>query len=136
MKLEHVAINVESPLEMAEWYVRTMGLEIIKQSEGAPFTAFLADNSGRVMIEIYNNPADQVPDYRNMDPLILHLAFVSQDPEKDKERLVKAGAKVVSNDRLDDGSHLIMLRDPWGVCIQLCKRGTPMLAEKEKENDG
>lgn len=132
MKIEHFAINVENPVEMADWYTETMGLKIVSQIQEPPFTAFLADESDRVMLEIYNNPADQVPDYRNMDPLLLHLAFVSQDPEMDKKRLVKAGAEVVSNDQLDDGSHLIMLRDPWGICIQLCKRGTPMLAKKEK----
>ena len=134
MKIEHFAINVENPVEMADWYAETMGLKVVSQIQKPPFTSFLADDSDRVMIEIYNNPADQVPDYRNMDPLLLHLAFVSQDPEMDKNRLVKAGAEVVSNDRLDDGSHLIMLRDPWGVCIQLCKRGTPMLAKKEKNH--
>jgi hypothetical protein len=29
--------------------------------------------------------------------------------------------------RLKDGSHLVMMRDPWGLAIQLCKRGQPML---------
>ena len=92
---------------------------------------FLADDSKRVMIEIYNNPVDEVPDYRTMNPLIVHLAFVSEDPSKDKERLLKAGASLVSDDRLEDGSHLIMLRDPWGLALQLCKRGVPMLADRE-----
>ncbi len=92
---------------------------------------FMADDSGRVMLEIYKNPADQVPDYKNMDPLIVHIAYVSEDPTKDRERLEEAGATVVSDEHLEDGSHLVMMRDPWGVCIQLCKRGTPMLAEEE-----
>lgn len=131
MKIEHFAINVEEPLDMAEWYKKHLRLNIVKQSKEAPFMTFMADDSGRVMIEIYKNPADQVPDYKNMDPLIVHIAYVSKDPAEDKERLVKAGATLVSEDHLDDGSHLVMLRDPWGVCIQLCKRGTPMLTEKE-----
>jgi catechol 2,3-dioxygenase-like lactoylglutathione lyase family enzyme len=28
---------------------------------------------------------------------------------------------------LADGSHLKMLKDPWGFSIQLCKRGQPMV---------
>lgn len=131
MKIEHFAINVEDPQAMVAWYEKNMGLKVVKQIREAPYTAFLADDSGRVMIEIYNNPADEVPDYYNMDPLILHLAFVSEKPGEDKERLVRAGATVVSDDRLNDGSHLVMLRDPWGISIQLCKRNTPMLAETE-----
>jgi hypothetical protein len=29
--------------------------------------------------------------------------------------------------QLPDGSHLKMLKDPWGLSIQLCKRGQPMV---------
>jgi len=84
MKLEHFAINVQEPVEMAQWYVKYMGLKIVRQQNSGAFTHFLADDSGRIMIEIYKNPADQVPTYRDMNPLILHLAFVSVNPEKEK----------------------------------------------------
>jgi len=134
MKIEHFAINVEDPVAMSDWYEKNMGLEVVKKADTPPYMTFLADDSGRVMIEIYKNPVDEVPDYRNMNPLIVHIAYVSEDPSKDKDRLVKAGAKVVSDDHLDDGSHLVMLRDPWGVCIQLCKRGKPMLTKTEKSS--
>ena len=131
MKIEHFAINVEEPVAMADWYVDHLGMKVVKQSKEAPYTTFMADESGRVMIEIYKNPADQVPDYHKMDPLILHLAFVSKDTEKDKQRLEKAGAGLVSDEQLKDGSQIVMMRDPWGLAIQFCKRGVPMLAENE-----
>jgi hypothetical protein len=83
------------------------------------------------MLEVYHNPPDQVPLYSQMNPLLLHLAFVSLDPEADKSRLLDAGATSVQDDSLPDGSLLIMMRDPWGVAIQLCKRGKPMLLIKE-----
>ncbi len=35
---------------------------------------FLADGSGRVMLEMYNNPAATVPDYNAMHPLVLHAS--------------------------------------------------------------
>lgn len=79
------------------------------------------------MVEIYNNPPDQVPDYAAMNPLLLHLAFVSEDPKADQARLEAAGAKFVEAVTPPDGSLLIMMRDPWGFAIQLCRRGTPML---------
>lgn len=127
MKLEHFALNVEDPKGMAEWYVKHLGMLIVKQQDQAPFMTFLADDSGQVMIEIYRNPTDQVPRYRDMHPLIVHLAFVSAAPHEDKIRLEAAGATTVSDDVLEDGSHLVMMRDPWGLAIQLCKRATPML---------
>lgn len=127
MKIEHLAINVSCPLEMTDWYVENMGLKVIKQEKEAPHTVFLADDGGRVMLELYNNPPDEVPDYKMMNPLILHLAFVSENPAKDKERLMKEGALLISDEHLEDGSHLVMLRDPWGLPLQLCKRSIPML---------
>ncbi len=127
MKLEHFAVNVEEPVLMSDWYEEHLGLQVVNKLTQPPYTTFLADDSERIMIEIYKNPADQVPDYKNMDPLILHIAFVSENPEKDKDNLLEAGASLVSDEHLNDGSHIIMLRDPWGLPIQLCKRNTPML---------
>ncbi|MEX1063503.1 MAG: VOC family protein [Balneolaceae bacterium] len=131
MKIEHFAFNVEDPRGMADWCVEHLGLRIVRQKKEAPYLTFLADSSGRVMIEIYRDPADQVPDYNSMDPLIVHLAFVSEDCETDKNRLLKEGASLVAEDKLEDGSHMVMLRDPWGFPIQLWKRAAPMLTEKE-----
>ncbi|MEL6254806.1 MAG: VOC family protein [Bacteroidota bacterium] len=131
MKIEHVAINVKNPPEMAAWYVKHLGLKVVSKKEMAPFTHFLADDSGRVMIEFYNNPPDQVPDYANMDPLLLHFAFVSEDTQSDKDRLIEAGASFYAEVNPDKNSSLLMLRDPWGLAIQLCKRSKPLLEEKE-----
>ena len=80
-----------------------------------------------MMIEVYLNPADQVPSYGKMNPLLLHLAFVSNDPDGDRSRLLAAGATLFKDEHLPDGTHLVMMRDPWGLAIQLCKRATPML---------
>lgn len=117
---------------MAEWYIKHLGLKAVKQLTEPPYMTFLADDSDRIMIEIYCNPAAEVPSYRDMNPLQVHLAFVSDDPGQDRDRLENAGASVFSDQRYEDGSHLVMLRDPWGLAIQLCKRATPMLAATER----
>lgn len=127
MKFEHFALNVEDPLAMAAWYVEQLGLEVVRQLPNRPWTTFLADSSGTIMLELYNNPATHVPDYQSMHPLLLHLAFVSEAPNQDIARLTPAGAELVSDQRLEDGSHLVMMRDPWGLAIQFCKRAVPML---------
>jgi catechol 2,3-dioxygenase-like lactoylglutathione lyase family enzyme len=129
MKLEHVAFNVQDPLAVAEWYARHLGLAVVRR-DGAPyFTHFLADDGGAMLIEIYCNPPGEVPHYAAMNPLVLHLAFVSADPDADKTALLAAGATLVSEARPDAQTHLVMLRDPWGLAIQLCKRGAAMLKE-------
>ncbi len=131
MKIEHFAINVSHPIEMSKWYVEHLGMRIKFQQTEAPFITFLADTSGNVMIEIYRNPADDVPNYQKMDPRQLHLAFVSDTPDNDIKRLTQAGATLYSDDILADGSRLVMLRDPWGFAIQLCKRTHPMLLDQQ-----
>ncbi len=129
MKFEHFALNIEDPRAMSSWYVEQLGLQVVKQMEESPYTTFMADDSGTIMLEIYNNPAADVPHYRSMHPLLVHLAFVSADPALEVERLQQAGATLVSNQHLEDGSHLVMMRDPWGLAIQFCKRGQPLLGQ-------
>ena len=126
MKIEHTAFNVSDPVAVAAWYSDHLGFRVVRHIPQPAQTHFLADESG-AMLEIYCNPPEEVPDYPSMDPLIFHMAFVSEDPEADRQRLTDAGASFHSEVRMDDGSHLVMMKDPWGVSIQLCKRGTPIL---------
>ncbi len=124
MKIEHFAINVSDPVALAAWYCGNLGMSIARHIPEPVQMHFLKDDAGS-MIEIYCNPPDEVPNYASMDPLVFHIAFVSENPDSDIERLIEAGASLVSNNHLPDGSQLAMLRDPWGIAIQLCKRGTP-----------
>lgn len=126
MILEHIAFNVADPVAMAAWYSEHCGLRIVRHSPERFQTHFLADDQSTV-IEIYCNPADQVPDYRSMDPLLFHLALKSSDAAADAKRLAAAGATIVDETRLPDHSLLVMLRDPWGVPLQVCQRSAPLL---------
>jgi len=126
MKIEHIAYNVSDPVAVAAWYTEHLGLKIVRIVDVPAKTHFLADDQATA-IEIYCNPVDQVPDYAAMDPLILHIAFASDDPTADSARLIAAGATAYSDNHFSDGTHLVMLRDPWGFALQLCKRGTPLL---------
>lgn len=127
MKIEHTAFNVEEPVLMARWYVEHLGLQIRRRTTDAPYAHFLADDSGTVMIEIYGNRDAPLPDYRSMNPAELHLAFVSADVPADTARLVKAGATVVADVHQLGDDTFAMLRDPWGLPLQLVKRATPMI---------
>jgi catechol 2,3-dioxygenase-like lactoylglutathione lyase family enzyme len=127
MMIEHVALNVRQPREMAAWYVTHLGFRVLRAMEHEPWTHFLADDADGGVLEIYCNRRDAAPDYATFDPLRLHLAVVSQDPDADAARLIAAGASAAEEVRLADGTLLIMLRDPWGLSLQLCRRVQPML---------
>lgn len=127
MKIEHAAWSVEDPIAAADWYVKHLGMRVVRSAGPPAHARFLADATGRVLLEIYNNPRVQVPDYRRTDPLIIHLAFAVEDVPGERDRLVQAGAAVVDTfARTDTGDQMAMLRDPWGFPIQLVKRAQPM----------
>ncbi len=128
LNVEHVACNVADPAAMAAWYVEHLGMRVVRKISTAPYIHFLADASGRAVIEIYSNAVDPVPDYAAMHPMRFHLAFAAGDPDAARAALVAAGATFVEEQALADGSRLVMLRDPWGLPLQLCKRTTPLLA--------
>lgn len=126
MKFEHFALNVADPRAQAAWYVAHLGFSIARKRDDAPFTHFLADDTGRTVVELYGNPKAPVPDYRAQHPLVFHLAVVATDAKADRARLEQAGATLFLDEPQPDGSLLIMLRDPWGVPLQLCQRTKPM----------
>lgn len=124
MKFEHFAINVPDARATAKWYVENLGLTIVRQKPDAPYTHFLADNTDRVIIEIYSNPAAPYPDYPKQHQLVFHIAFVATDTKAVRAKLEKAGATFIIEETPDNSS-LLMMRDPWGVALQFCQRSKP-----------
>ena len=122
------------PPAAAAWYAAHLGMRVVRRLDRSPFTHFLADASGDVLFEIYNNPASTMPDYAAVDPLAFHLAFVSEDDVRgDRDRLVKAGATVAVDAGavpLPGGDEMAIVRDPWGVPLQLVRRVQPMLRSR------
>lgn len=125
MKFEHFALNVPDVHAHVKWYVEHVGFTIARQRDDPPFMHFLADDTGRIIVELYSNPKAPYPDYALAHPLLFHLAVVAPDAKADCTRPARAGATLFSEDPQPDGSLLIMMRDPWGVPLQLCQRAKP-----------
>lgn len=127
MKLEHVALNVEAPQEMADWYARHLGMRIVRADAESPFIRFLADKAGS-MIELYKHPSVKVPDYSSIDPLVLHLAYEVDEVEATRDKLLAAGASGATEVTVTPlGDKMLFLRDPWQVPLQLVKRKKPLV---------
>lgn len=127
MKFEHFGINVPDAAAMAAWYVKNLKMQIVRSIQEPPHMHFLADSTGHVTVEIYTNPIAPVPDYASQHPLVFHIAFAVDDAAATRDALVAAGATVLTDGKTDAGDHLVMLRDPWGVSLQLCQRAVPMV---------
>jgi hypothetical protein len=96
----------------------------VRESDDPPY--FLADKTGRTILELYSNPAAPIPDYAAQHQLTLHVAYAVADAGAEQDRLIAAGATPVSDSGPGPGTRLVMLRDPWGIPLQLVQRETPL----------
>ena len=128
MKIEHTAYQVDDPVALAQWYVSHLGLRVKRAQSESPFGQFLADDGDAVMLEFYRQTSIPVPDYRSMDPMLLHLAFRTDDVPGTRARLIAAGATPEGDVvRTPSGDEVAMLRDPWGIAIQFVRRAEAMI---------
>ncbi len=128
MKIEHIAFVVEDPDVVAKWYCDHMGMRLVRQGPPPVKMTFLADSSGQTMFEVYKQPSITTTDYFSVHHLALHFAFYTDEIDTDFQKLISAGASVIQDPyQTDAGDTLAMLRDPWGVSIQLVKRKQKMM---------
>ena len=127
LSMEHVALNIPSATRMAEWYTQHLNMTIVRKIDVFE-TTFLADASGRVVLELYSNPDLPMLDHASLHPSALHLAFVVEKVEETRNRLSAAGASVVQDIfTTDAGDEMMMLKDPWGITLQFIRRAESML---------
>jgi catechol 2,3-dioxygenase-like lactoylglutathione lyase family enzyme len=128
MKIEHTAYQVEDPVALAAWYAEHLGLRVKRAQTHSPFGQFLADDGDTVMLEFYAFPELPVPEYSRMDPRLLHLAFRTDDVTATRARLLSAGATAEGEVQTTPAGDVVaMLRDPWGLAVQLVRRAQPMI---------
>ena len=127
MKLEHVALLVADPEEVARWYEEHLGMRVVRAGEPPANARFLADGEGKSVLEIYAGKSP-LPAYASMDPLVLHVAFAPDDVPSTWARLIAAGATPVGDLVVTPtGDQFAMLRDPWGLALQLARRACPLV---------
>ncbi len=121
MKLEHVAIDVADPEAFKAWWCKNLGFRVSTNP------GFIMDDTGTMGLEVYRTgETPAAPDYASMNAMTFHVAFVSDDVKADVDRLVAAGAKLEQLKLDSPAFHMAILRDPWGVAVQLCRRQNPI----------
>lgn len=126
MNLEHSAVNVKDAIAVAKWWSEHLGMRIVMENDEPPYMHFLADESGSMM-ELYTRDDAPVPDWANIDPVSIHFAFSASDANAERDRLVAAGATVISETDTPAGDRLVFLKDPYSTPFQLVQRKTPLL---------
>ncbi|MGE5293553.1 MAG: VOC family protein [Solirubrobacterales bacterium] len=131
IRFEHVGLNVADPIKIAQWYIDNLDMKVLREGAAPANNRFVADKDGNMMFELYCNPPEAVPDYRSIDPMSLHIAFLVDDVDAVRAKLIAAGATAVGDATTNPaGDRLAMLRDPWGLPIQFIRRANPMLSHK------
>ena len=127
MMIEHIGLLSSTPIQMGHWYGKHLGFRIITEAgTDADGVIFVEDDSGTV-IEIGHLPGIFPMEFKSHHPLSFHLAIECSCPEDEAKRLVEAGAELVGESlRNAYKGEKILVRDPWGLAIQLINRKTKL----------
>jgi uncharacterized glyoxalase superfamily protein PhnB len=113
---------------MANWYCENLGMKVRRKGTPPTYTNFIADAGNNMMFELFNNSGYPVLDMYKIHPLSIHIAFVVDDVRAARNGLIAAGATLVDDITIGPtGDEILMLRNPWGVPLQIIKRAKPML---------
>ncbi|MDG3005237.1 VOC family protein [Paludisphaera mucosa] len=124
-RLEHFAIYAADLEALKDFYVRTMGLRVVRAGGGNPPGGyFLADDHGGA-IELIARPADQ----SNADQRwVCHLAFWVDDVAAKQAELENLGLAFETDTAADDESiKTSFFQDPEGNRCQLVWRSKPLV---------
>ena len=123
VRFEHLAINVENPREVADWYVKYVGLEILSASKKM---IFVRDPGNHFMLELYHKP-DAKGSFSSLNNSAGHVAFGVDDADTLSKAMVGGGAKILGTKTNPAGDTVINMTDPWGNNLQVIHRVKPKL---------
>jgi uncharacterized glyoxalase superfamily protein PhnB len=127
-RLEHFELNIPDPPGMVKWYVQNLEMNVMRQGGPPVYGSFVADAGGNMMMELQRNDAHPVLDSSTLQHLSVHVAFLVGNVRATRDSLIEAGASLVEQMReTGGGDQILVLRDPWGLPIQIIRRSAPLL---------
>jgi catechol 2,3-dioxygenase-like lactoylglutathione lyase family enzyme len=127
IRVEHLAVAVDDPAAFAAWYEGNLGCAQIREAvddQGQP-TRFLRLPGGQMLLEVLRDQA-LASGFAGISFRRLHLAFHVDDVATTLRALVAAGATMEAKPiTTPAGDELAMVRDPWGMPVQLVRRNRP-----------
>ena len=102
---------------MARWYERVLGAKVLAirgRDTASPCAAFIRLPDGGPILELFRIASVSPLSSLVSNPLELHLAFETDDPAEEADRLVQCGATFVDHGSpRPPGDELQLLYDPW-----------------------
>ncbi len=133
IRFEHFAFNTPDQIRAALWYVEFMNL-IIPWSKDIDKTTFernyrvpyVGDAENNMSLELYSKNVEC--SLSNQSHEVVHVAYLTEEPEKLAKRMVYGGATKVGETHIDeDGDIIIDIYDPNNMPIRLIKRKSQIL---------
>ncbi len=122
LRFEHIAVNVNNPREMADWYCKHLGLKVIRERPSDGYL-YIADAQGHMMLELYASVGLPGPSYSSLTHRSSHISFMTDNVRLVRQRLIDAGARPMGTIQTNaEGDLTANLRDPWGNPIQFVER--------------
>jgi len=129
MRLEHVAIAMPDPPAAAAWYAERLGFRIVRAAAQPPRAQFLEPPGGGTLIELFCDPNTPPLDHHAIHGMQAHLAIALEDAAAVAALAADLAAHGASAEgepaRTATGDHYAIVRDPWGVPLQLIARAHP-----------
>lgn len=122
-RFEHMAINVDDPQQVADWYVAHVGLKIVSAKKNM---IFVGDEGNHFMLELYHKP-EAKGRYSDLSHPSGHVAFAADDADAVANKMVEGGAKILKRFTNPVGDTVINMQDPWGNNLQVIHRVKPKL---------
>lgn len=122
MFLEHVGICAKDTIALKDWYVDVFGFEVVYDNKKSMPTYFLAlpDKS---MIEIYHMDNEKENNHNNKDQGIRHLAFGTDNIEKEYQNLLDKGVEIVDELAINEkGIGTAFFKDIEGNILHFIQR--------------
>ena len=122
--IEHVGIFAKDTKALADWYCKTFDFEIVYDNGKGTYFVAAPDKS---MIEIC--VADTEPKSTTAtESGIRHIALTTDNIEEMTDKLLAAGAEVVTPLKISDkGIGTFFFRDPEGNILHFIQRPSPLV---------
>jgi glyoxylase I family protein len=120
--IEHIGFVINNPWAAADWYQLNLSYTILRKA-GDNSVAFIQEPVTGLILELIGSGDIRPIDKDLSHPLQVHIAIKSDDLDKDKKKLMAAGASFVMDCRTDDpDARVCVLKDPFGLYLQIAQR--------------
>ena len=127
---EHTAIAAHNSKNLADWYIRMFGLQVVHDNDKTPPTYLLKAPDGSVIEILPASPGEKTK-YDQTQPGLRHLALTVTDFDAALNYLREQGIDQFFDSRQSEENRLIFFRDPEGNILHLMWRAKPLGSSKK-----